>query len=124
MINTRRGMIVAALKSYGEESAAEWARSAPRDALETTLTVASWILNYGPTQPGGASILIDKAIALAGVCMHEEHPRDLAKKRRDLRVWREIAAEDSPSANEVLQGLPSYDVVSEEARDFWAGKSS
>ncbi|MDI2033097.1 hypothetical protein [Paenarthrobacter nitroguajacolicus] len=124
MINTRRGMIVAALKSYGEESTAEWARSAPGDALQTTLTVASWILNFGPTQPSGASILIDKAIALAGVCIHEEHPRDLAQKRSDLKVWREIAAEDSHTANEVLQGLSSYDVVSDEIRDFWAEKSS
>lgn len=124
MINTRRGMIVAALKSYGEESAAEWARSAPRDALRMSLTIASWILYYGPTQPSGASMLIDKAIALAGVCIHEEHPRELARKRRDLKVWSEIAAEDSPPANEVLQGLPSYDVVSAEARDFWGAKSS
>ncbi|MFJ5956876.1 hypothetical protein ACIQC5_13070 [Paenarthrobacter sp. NPDC092416] len=89
-----------------------------------TLTGASWILYYGPTQPSGASMLIDKAIALAGVCIHEEHPRELARKRRDLKVWSEIAAEDSPTANEVLQGLPNYDAVSEEARDFWAGKSS
>lgn len=123
MINTRRGMVVAALKSYGEEAAAEWARSAPRDAIQMTLTVASWILYHGPTQPSGARMLIDKAIALAGVYIHEEHPRELARKRRDLKVWSEIAAEDSPTANEVLQGLPSYDVVSAEARDFWGKKS-
>ncbi|MDQ0104489.1 hypothetical protein J2T10_004164 [Paenarthrobacter nicotinovorans] len=88
-----------------------------------TLTVASWILYYGTTQPSGASMVIDKAIALAAVCMHEEHPRELARKRRDLKVWSEIAAEDSPTANEVLQGLPSYDAVSVEARDFWGEKS-
>ncbi|MFJ4228479.1 hypothetical protein ACIPYV_13040 [Paenarthrobacter nicotinovorans] len=88
-----------------------------------TLTVASWILHYGPTQPSGSSMLIDKAIALAAVCMHEEHPRELARKRRDLKVLSEIAAEDSPTEHEVLQGLPSYDVVSVEARDFWGEKS-
>lgn len=89
-----------------------------------TLTDASWILYHGPTQPSGASMLIDKAIALAGVCTHEEHPRELARKRRDLKVWSEIAAEDSPTTNEVLQGLPSYDVVSAEAKNFWGEKSS
>ncbi|WP_155854661.1 hypothetical protein [Paenarthrobacter nicotinovorans] len=124
MINTRRGMIVAALKSYGEESVAEWAREASVEELQRTLTVAEWILHFGPHPESGGSMLIDKAIALAGVCVHEEHPRDLAKKRRDLKVWREIASEDTPTANEVLQGLPRYDVVGGEARDFWGEKSS
>jgi len=117
-------MIVAALKSYGGESTAEWARSAPKDALQSTLTVATWILYFGPTQPSGASMLIDKAIALAGVYVHEKHPRDLAKRRRDLKVWKEAAEESTGAASDILQGLESYDVVDEDATDFWGAKSN
>ncbi|ASN21604.1 hypothetical protein CGK93_19440 [Arthrobacter sp. YN] len=116
-------MIVAALRSYGEESAPEWAGNAQKDALQATLTVAEWILHFGPTQPSGASMLIDKAIALAGVYMHEGHPRDLTKKRRDLKVWKQAAAEDTPETDENLLGLSSYEVVSDDARSFWRRSS-
>lgn len=121
MINTRRGMIVAALRSYGEESTAEWARNAPKDELQTALTVAEWILHFGPAQPSGASMLIDKAIALGGVYVHQGHPRDLTKQRRDLKVWKQAAAEDTREAYENIRGLSSYDVVSVGARSFWGG---
>lgn len=117
-------MIVAALRSYGENSAAEWARTAPKDAMRSTLTVAEWILHFGPAQASGASMMIDKAIALAGVYVHEGRPRELTKKRRDLKVWKQAAAEDTEEASENVQGLVTYDLVGTEARNFWARQST
>ncbi|GGJ30215.1 hypothetical protein GCM10010052_28860 [Paenarthrobacter histidinolovorans] len=120
MISTCRGLMVAALVSYGEEKAAGWARKASVEELQRTLTVAEWILHFGPHPKSGASMLIDNAVALAGVYVHEGSPRDLSRKRRDLRAWKQARDDDSGVMGQAVKGADNYDAVGSDARSFWS----
>ena len=118
-LSTSRGSIVGDLLSYGEEAAADWAWEAPPETLEEILTVAQWLLYYGPSMPSGASMLISKAVALAGVYVHESAPRDLLRKRRDLKGAQSSPHLRTARAGERFVGTPGYDAVGMDARAYW-----
>lgn len=114
-------MIVGELRSYGEEAVAEWAWNASQEELRDTLTVAEWLLHFGPAPQSSGSMLFAKAIALGCVYVHEGHPRELARKRRDLALWRESAEDLSPKAQERIRGRSgNYVAVGPDARSYWS----
>lgn len=65
-------------------------------------------------------MLIDNAVALAGVYVHEGFPRDLSRKRRALRAWRQARDDDSGVMDQTVEGSDDYDVVGSDARSFWS----
>ncbi|MCQ1957836.1 hypothetical protein NNX39_15175 [Arthrobacter sp. zg-Y826] len=118
-LSTSRVGIVADLLSYGEDAAAQWAWEAPQEVLEEVLTVASWVLYNGPGPADGSSMLISKAVALAGIYVHESRPRELHRKRRDLKLYAATVANDTPYAQERFLGSDDYDAVGPDARSYW-----
>lgn len=64
-------------------------------------------------------MLISKAVALAGVYVHESGPRELVRKRRDLKASASSPLLRTARAEERFAGHPGYDVVGVDARAYW-----
>ncbi|WP_116206467.1 hypothetical protein [Amycolatopsis circi] len=124
MMQTTRGAVRRYLLEYGEEAAAEWIVSSADDEFIRVCGIGSWLLAAGPSTPSGASMTLANAAAAAAVCVHEEHPRKLARSRRkklpelSAEEERRIRSESYPMA--LSFSVPSHYGVTEEIKEFWA----
>lgn len=110
---------MADLHSYGETATADWFLLCSDDEMARTLSVASWLLHNAPGPPSGSSILISQACALAAGYIHEGHPRELIRRRRDLSVWRAVAESTSTDRPAALPSVPNEYGVGLDARAYW-----
>jgi len=81
-ISATTGDVATALCHYGEEATADWVLNCTDDELVAVLDVAEWLTYRGPSTPSGASMMFDKALALAAVYVHDGCPRELSRRRR------------------------------------------
>lgn len=124
MMQITRGAVRRYLLEYGEASAAEWIVSTSDDEFIQVCGIGSWLLVAGPSTPSGASMTLANAAAIAAVCVHDGHPRKLARSRR--RKLPELSAEEArriraePYPMELSFSVPSHYGVTEEIKEFWA----
>lgn len=121
MYTTSIGSVAESLRSYGEESTAEWVLSCSEEQLVRICSVAYWLIFHGPKNASGG-VLLAKMEALAAVYVRHGVPRDTARKRRDLRAGRPEASEatlERRPDDKVAAEVPEDYGVGEDLRSFW-----
>jgi hypothetical protein len=71
------------LLRYHEDETARWIEISTDEEYIDVCNVAAFLLSYGPQGRTGYSMMIDKALAIAAVYIHEGSPRGLRRVNRD-----------------------------------------
>jgi hypothetical protein len=86
LINTSREALTLALRSHGEDDCAGLVATLTDEQFRTIGERAGWyVLNAPSGRPGGGTIVLDTALALAAVEVVEGAGRELRWKRRRLK---------------------------------------
>lgn len=121
MLSASRSSVARDLRAFHEPATADWVVTCSDDEFVRLCDVADFLLTAGPTVASGASMIIAKACALAGVYIHESAPRNLSRARRDLTAVRQSGASDERRTNYMLQqSRPQWFAVGDDAITFWA----
>ena len=112
------------LLRYHEDEVSRWIETCTDEEFVDICNVADFLLYYGPHPPSGSSMLIDKALAIAAVYVHEGSPRALRRGTRDNKraVPQRFPLHELEKrrTNTRLQTFGTYGAVGDDFISFWA----